>query len=111
MQPPGAGSPVGTDEAPRPPLHDQGIGDGKVVKERFVGPLAGRVGRQAIGRVGWRAEAWRYGGESEMIEDLPDARRPLDHGDHLHRGPAARTQERIDLVHLPDEACPGAADV
>jgi hypothetical protein len=35
-----------------------------------------------------------------MIEDLPDDRRPLDHGDHLHRAAAARTQEGIDLVHL-----------
>jgi hypothetical protein len=46
-----------------------------------------------------------------MIEDLPDDRRPLDHGDHLHRAAATRTQEGIDLVHLPDEAGPGAADL
>jgi len=46
-----------------------------------------------------------------MIEDLPDDRRPLDPGDHLHRAAAARTQEGIDLVHLPDEAGPGAADL
>ena len=61
-----------TDEAPRPPLHDQRIGDGKVVKERFIGPLAGRVSRQAIGRIRWRSEAGRCGGAPEMIEDLPD---------------------------------------
>jgi len=51
VQPPGAGTPGVTEEAPRPPLRDQGIGDGKVVKERFIGPLAGRVNRQAIGRI------------------------------------------------------------
>jgi hypothetical protein len=45
VQPPGAGTPGVTAEAPRPPLRDQGIGDGKVaclrathrqVKERFI---------------------------------------------------------------------------
>jgi len=36
VQPPGAGTPGVTEEAPRPPLRDQGIGDGKVVKERFI---------------------------------------------------------------------------
>ena len=42
-------------------------------------------------------------GEPEMIEDLPDDRRPLDHGDHLHHAAAARTQEGIDLVHATPE--------
>jgi hypothetical protein len=46
-----------------------------------------------------------------MIEDLPDGRRAFNNGDHLHRAPAARTQEGIDLVHLPDEAGPGAPDL
>jgi hypothetical protein len=36
--------------------------------ERFVGPLAGLVSRQAIGLVGWRAEAGRCGGESQVVE-------------------------------------------
>jgi len=58
------------------PLHDQRIGDGEVVRERFIGPLAGRVGR--------RAKAGRCGGEPQVGEDLPDDRRALDDGDDLH---------------------------
>ena len=48
--------------------------------ERFVGPLAGRVGRQDIGRVGWRAEAWRCGEDPLVVENLSDDRRALDLG-------------------------------
>ena len=39
-----------------------------MVKERFVGPLA----QQSIERVGRPAKAGRYGGEPQVIEDLPD---------------------------------------
>ncbi len=82
--------------------------------ERFVGPLAGRVSRPAIGRVGRRAKAGRCGGEPQVGQNPPDDRRApvcrlpvaaatqtgvgtgrLDHGDHLHRTPATRTEERI----------------
>ena len=69
-----SGTPGGTDQAPRPPLHGHRLGDGDVVEKRFVGPVPGV-------------------------------------GGHLHRAAAARTQEGIDLVHLPDEASPGAADL
>ena len=65
---------------PRPRLSEHRSGDGKVVQERFVGPLAGRVGRQAIGRVGWRAEAWRCGEDPLVVENLSDDRRVLDLG-------------------------------
>ena len=47
-------------------------GDGKVGKEQFIGPFAGRVSPPAIGRVGRRAKAGRCGGEAEVLEDLPD---------------------------------------
>jgi len=74
--------------------------------KRFVGPLAGLLSGQGIWRVGWRAEMRRCGGETQVIEDLPDDGRALDHGDHLHRAPATRIEERIDLVHHPDKAGP-----
>jgi hypothetical protein len=53
---------------------------------------------------------------SEPVEglsraDLPDDRWALDHGDDLHRAPAVRTQERVQIVHLLDEAGPGAVDL
>ncbi len=48
------GTPGGTDQAPRPPLHGHRIRNGEIVNEGFVGPLAGRVNRRTIGRVGWR---------------------------------------------------------
>ena len=41
-----------------------------------------------------------------MGENLPDDRRALDDGDDLHPPPATRTEERIDLVDLADEAGP-----
>jgi len=65
---------------PRPRLSEHRSGDGKVIQERFGGPLAGRVGRQAIGRVGWRSEAGRWGEDPEMVENLSDDRRVLDLG-------------------------------
>jgi len=64
--------------AHRPRLHDHRIGDGEVaclrathrqVEERFVGPLAGPVSRQAIGLVGRRPEAERCGGETQVGEN------------------------------------------
>ena len=56
-----------------PAIQDKkGIGDGEVVKGRFVGPLAELVSRQSIGRVGWRAEMGRCDGEAQVLEDLPD---------------------------------------
>ena len=38
---------------PRPQLCEHRIGDGQVVKEGFVGPLARLVSGQGIGSVGW----------------------------------------------------------
>ena len=70
--------------APRPRLEEKGIRDGEVIKDRFVGPLARLLSGQGIGRVGRRAELGRPGGETQVIEDLPDDRRPLDHGDDFH---------------------------
>jgi hypothetical protein len=62
----------------RPWLCEHWIADGEVIEEGFVGPLARLVGRGGIGRVSRRGEAGRCGREAEMIEDLPDDRRPLD---------------------------------
>ncbi len=110
-----------------PPCQQAGrIGDGQVMQsgfaasaaERVGGPLARRVPRGGIGRVRRRAEAWRGGREAEIIEELPDDRRALNHDDHLHRAPAVGTEERIRLVDLAEEAGPsrlsstraGAAD-
>ena len=90
---------------PRPRLSEHRIRDGEVVKERFVGPLSRLVSRLAPGRP---TEARRSGGEAKMVEDLPDHRRPLDHGEDLHRSPAARTDQRIHLVDLADQAGPGS---
>ena len=42
-----------------PRLHEHRIGYAEVVKEGFVGPLAGRVRLQAVGRIRRRAEAGR----------------------------------------------------
>jgi hypothetical protein len=109
VQPLGSGTPGVRDEAPRPPLRDQRIGDGKVVKERFVGLLARLVSGQVIGRVGWRAGAGRCGGEAQVGEDLPDDRRTLDDGDDFHRPAALGTEQRIDLVDLADQARPRSA--
>ena len=68
------GSLVGTNQDRRPPLHDHRIEDREVVNERFVGPFAGRVSRQAIGLVGGRAEAGGCGGEAQVGKDLPEDR-------------------------------------
>ena len=67
------GQVVGTDQRLNPRhatacLPAGRIGDGRVVKEQFVGPLA----QQSIERVGRPAKAGRYGGEPQVIEDLPD---------------------------------------
>ena len=70
--------PDGTDQPSAPAIRAPACrqagrsGDGQVVKERFVGPLAGRVG--------WRAEAGRWGGDPEVVENLSDDRRELDLG-------------------------------
>ena len=55
VQPPGAWTPGVTEEAPRPPLGGHRIRNGEIVNEGFVGRLAGRINRRAIGRVGCRA--------------------------------------------------------
>jgi len=46
------------------PLRDGRIGAGEAVNDRFGGPLAGLVTRQALGLVGGRSEARRSGGEA-----------------------------------------------
>ena len=97
--------------AHRPRLEDKGIREEEVVKEGFVGPLARLLSGQGIWWVGWRAELASCGGEAQVIEDLPDDGRALDHGDHLHRAPAMRTEERIDLVDVTNQARPRAADL
>ncbi len=79
------------------------MGDGEVIKERFVRPFPGRVW--------WRAKAGRCGRKAQVIEDLPDDRWALNHGDHLHRAPATRTEQRIDLVDLTNQARPRSADL
>jgi len=80
--------------APRPRLEKKGIRQ-EVVKDRFVGPLARLLSGQGIGRVGWRAEMRRCGGETQVIEDLPDDRWALNHGDDFHRPAALGTEQRI----------------
>ena len=60
--------PGGTDRVHRPRLYEQRIGDGEVVEERFVGPLAGPLSRPAIRLVGWRSEAGGRGGDTQVIE-------------------------------------------
>jgi hypothetical protein len=97
---------MGPDRLARwPRLPKRRIGDGEVVKERFVGPFAGVVTRRAIGRVGWRAQAACDGGQAQVGEDLPDNRRAFDHGKDLHRPAAAGTEQRIHLIDLADQAC------
>ena len=64
-----------------PRLYVQRIGDGDVVEERFVRPLAGPLSRPAIRLVGWRSEAGRRAGETQVVEDLPDHGWALDHGE------------------------------
>jgi hypothetical protein len=54
--------------APRPRLSEHGVGDGEVVKERFVGPLTGVVTRRVHWRIGWRTEAGRDGGQAQVGE-------------------------------------------
>ena len=49
----------------------------KVVKQRFVEPLAWWVTRQALESVGWRSEGGRGGGEAQMVWELPDESRML----------------------------------
>ena len=44
-----------------------------------------------------------------MGEDLPDDRRAFDNGNDLHCPAAARIEQRIDLVHLPNEPRPRSA--
>ncbi len=83
------------------------IGDGEVIEAGFVGPVAGGVIRVTPGGIGGRPEAEGYGGEPQMVQDLPDNRGALDDGDDLHRAPAARTDQRIHLVDLADQARPG----
>lgn len=79
-----SGTPGVTDQLPMPLLYDHRIGDGEVVKERIVGPLAGLVG--------WRSEAGRCAGETQMGEDSPDDHQALDEGEDFHRVPAARSR-------------------
>jgi hypothetical protein len=55
----------GTEQPPRPPLYERGSGDGEVVEEGFVQPLAGLVSRPVIGLVARRTEAGRGGGEAQ----------------------------------------------
>jgi hypothetical protein len=43
-----------------------------------------------------------------VIEDLSDHGRLFDHGDDPQRPAAPRTQQRIQLVHRPDQAGPSA---
>ena len=43
-----------------------------------------------------------------MVEDLPDGCRAFDHGNDLHGPAAARTEQRIRLVDLADQAHPGS---
>jgi hypothetical protein len=38
-----------------------------------------------------------------VIEDLPDDRRPIDHGDRFHRPAAAGTERRIHPIDLADQ--------
>jgi hypothetical protein len=78
--------------------------------ERFVRPVARLVTRQAIGRVGWRSEAGRSGGEAQVLEDLADHGGLFDHGDDPHGPSTPRTDQRIHLVDLADQAGPGPAD-
>ena len=52
----------------------------EVSAERFVGPGSRLVSRQAVGRIGRRTEARRSGGETQVVEELPDTRRAFDSG-------------------------------
>lgn len=87
------------------------IGDRQVIQEGFVGPLARLVSHGGIGQVRRRAEAGRCGRVAEMIEDLPDDRRARADCDDFHRPTALRTEQRIDLVDLPNQARPRSVDL
>ena len=80
------------------------IGDGEVIEAGFIRPLAGVVSRRALGRIGRRPEAGWGGGEAQMGKDLPDHGRLFDHGNDLHRAPAAGTEQGIHLIDLADQA-------
>ena len=66
------GPSAGSGRARRPRLYEQRIGDGEIVEDRLVGPLARLLSGQGAGRVGQRAELGRGGRETQVIEDLPD---------------------------------------
>jgi hypothetical protein len=65
-----------------------------------------------LGRPRWsrlRREPFGMAQGPEQVEglsraDLPDDGRPFDHGNDLHRAPAAGTDQWIDLVDLADQA-------
>ena len=52
------------------------------------------IGRRVTGR------------EGQVVEDLPNHLRALNHGEDRHRSTAARTAQRVHLVHLADQAGP-----
>ncbi len=47
------------------------IGDGEIVQDGFVRPLARLVRRQALTWIRWRPKARRASGKAQMVEDLP----------------------------------------
>ena len=74
-----SGTPGGTDQAPRPPLHGHRIRDEEIVKEGFVGPPAGRVRLQpsAISenikqKSGPAGPLFCFEPKNVTAEDLPD---------------------------------------
>ncbi len=87
------------------------VNDGEVVTARFVRPRAGWGSRHAIRLAGGRSEAGPDGWQAKASENPLDDRRPLDHGEDLHRAPAARTDQRIHLVDLANQPRPRSADL
>ncbi len=92
-------------------LRHHRIGEREVVKDGFIRPLTRRVRRQAPGQLGRRPEFRGDGGEPQMLQDLSNDCRAFDHGDDLHGPAAARTDQRVHVIDLADQAGPGSANL
>ncbi len=67
----------------------------------FIGPLAGRVNRQAIGRIRWRSEAGRCGGEPEISKLLRHTSIAMtERYTHLSRGDLKAAVERKSMLQI-----------
>ncbi len=84
-------------------------GGGTPVPGPAVTACADQTGTTSLRGEGGEGWAMRRGGpQAEVAQDLLDHRGLFDEGDDAHGSGTAGTDERIDFVHLLDEARPGA---